>query len=63
MLFFLLGLATALGHWFQLIIAVPVFLAGTASRTRVEEGLLERSFGDKFREYRNSTPALIPKLL
>jgi protein-S-isoprenylcysteine O-methyltransferase Ste14 len=62
MLLFLLGLAVALGHWFQLIIAVPVFLAGTAIRTRIEDGLLEQSFGDQFRAYRNSTPALIPKL-
>jgi protein-S-isoprenylcysteine O-methyltransferase Ste14 len=62
MLLFLLALAVALGHWLQLIIAVPVFLAGTAIRTRIEDGLLEESFGEQFRAYRKSTPALIPKL-
>ena len=62
MLLFLLALAVALGHWIQLIIAVPIFLAGTAIRTRIEDGLLEESFGEQFRAYRKSTPALIPKL-
>ena len=62
MLFFLLGLAVALGHWLQLLIAVPVFLAGTSIRIRVEDGLLEQSFGDAFREYRRTTPALIPRI-
>jgi protein-S-isoprenylcysteine O-methyltransferase Ste14 len=62
MLLFLLALAVALGHWMQLIIALPTFLVGTAIRTRVEDGLLERQFGDVFRDYRSSTPALIPKL-
>jgi protein-S-isoprenylcysteine O-methyltransferase Ste14 len=46
-----------------LIVAIPVFLAGTISRTRIEDDLLEQSFGDQFREYRNSTPSLIPKIL
>jgi protein-S-isoprenylcysteine O-methyltransferase Ste14 len=63
LLCFLLALAAALGHWLQLIVAIPVFLAGTISRTRIEDDLLEQSFGDQFREYRNSTPSLIPKIL
>jgi len=62
MLLFLLALAVALGHWPQLIIALPIFFAGTAIRTRIEDGLLEESFGEQFRAYRKSTPALIPKL-
>ena len=62
MLLFLFGLAVTLGHWMQLIVAVPVFLVGTAIRTRLEDGLLEQSFGDAFRSYRSSTPALIPRL-
>ena len=62
MLLFLLALAVALGHWLQLIVASPVFLVGTAIRTRLEDGLLEQSFGAAFRSYRSSTPALIPKL-
>jgi protein-S-isoprenylcysteine O-methyltransferase Ste14 len=63
LLFFLLGLAAALGHWPQLMIAVPVYLAGTVIRTKVEDGLLEQSFGDEFRRYRESTPALFPKIV
>ena len=62
MLLFLLGLAVALGHWVQLIVAVPLFLIGTSIRTRIEDGLLEQSFGDAFRKYQSSTPALIPRL-
>ena len=61
MLLFLLGLAVALGHWVQLIVAVPLFLIGTSIRTRIEDGLLEQSFGDAFRKYQSSTPALIPR--
>src|SRR5690348_38452 len=62
MLFFLLAFAVGLGHWAQLLIALPVFFIGTAIRTRLEDGLLEQQFGDSFREYRSSTPALFPKL-
>ena len=62
MLLFLFGLAAALGHWAQTVIAVPIFLAGTAIRTRTEDGLLEQSFGNAFRDYRRSTPAIIPRL-
>jgi len=62
MLLFLLALAVALGHWVQLLAALPVFFIGTAIRTRLEDGLLEQSFGDSFRDYRRSTPALIPRL-
>lgn len=63
MLLFLLGLAVALGHWLQLIVALPTFLIGTAIRTKLEDGLLEQRFGEVFRDYRSSTPAIIPRLL
>ena len=62
MLLFLLALAVALGHWVQLLAALPVFFIGTAIRTRLEDGLLEQSFGDSFLDYRRSTPALIPRI-
>lgn len=61
MLLFLLAFAVGIGHWAQLLVALPVFLIGTTIRTRVEDGLLEQQFGDAFREYRRSTPALFPK--
>lgn len=62
MLLFLFALSVALGHWMQLLVALPTFLLGTAIRTRIEDGLLERSFGDAFRDYRRSTPAIIPRI-
>jgi protein-S-isoprenylcysteine O-methyltransferase Ste14 len=62
MLLFLLGLAVAVGHLVQLVIAVPIFLAGTMIRTRIEDQLLKEQFGDAFRDYARTTPALIPKI-
>lgn len=62
LLLFLLGLATGLGHWLQLVIGLPLYLAGTEIRTRIEDRLLEQTFGNAFRDYRNSTPALLPRL-
>ena len=62
MLLFLIGLAVALGHYAQLIVAIPIFLVGTTIRTRIEDGLLEARFGDDFRSYARATPALIPGL-
>jgi len=62
MLLFLLGLAVALGHWLQLVVALPVFLVGTTIRTKLEDRLLEAQFGADFDEYARTTPALIPKL-
>ena len=59
---FLLGLATALGHYAQLILAIPIFLIGTTIRTRIEDGLLEAQFGQDFRDYAKSTPPLIPRI-
>jgi protein-S-isoprenylcysteine O-methyltransferase Ste14 len=62
MLLFLLGLAVGLGHWLQLVVAVPLFLIGTAIRTRLEDQLLDAQFGQDFRDYAKSTPSLIPRL-
>jgi protein-S-isoprenylcysteine O-methyltransferase Ste14 len=63
LLLFLFAFAIGLGHWVQLVIALPLFFVGTKMRTDAEEQLLEQSFGDKFRDYRNSTPAIIPKIV
>ena len=62
LLLFLLAMAVALGHWLQLVAALPLYLAGTQIRTQIEDKLLEQKFGDAFRDYRNSTPALLPRL-
>jgi protein-S-isoprenylcysteine O-methyltransferase Ste14 len=63
MLLSLFAFAVGLGHWAQLLIALPLFIAGTAIRTRVEDGLLEQQVGETFRDYRSSTPAIIPKIV
>src|SRR4029079_6438039 len=63
MLLFLIALALGLGHWGQLLIAAPLFLAGTKIRTDAEDRLLEQSFGDAFRQYRSGTPAIFPKIV
>lgn len=63
MLLFLVALATGLGHWGQMLIALPLFLIGTRIRTDAEDRLLEQGFGDAFRQYRNTTPALFPKIV
>ena len=62
LMLFLVALAVGLGHWGQLLVALPLFVAGTAIRTSVEDNLLEQRFGSAFRDYRSSTPALIPRL-
>jgi protein-S-isoprenylcysteine O-methyltransferase Ste14 len=62
LLLFLLSLAVALGHFAQLIVAIPIYLAGTLIRTRIEDRLLETKFGDEFRDYARTTPAIIPKI-
>lgn len=62
MLLFLLGLAAAMGHWLQLLVALPFFISGTVIRTRLEDQLLESQFGQDFRDYAQATPALIPRV-
>jgi len=63
MLLFLVALAIGLGHWGQLLLASPLFLAGTRIRTDAEDRLLEQSFGETFRQYRNATPAIFPRIV
>jgi protein-S-isoprenylcysteine O-methyltransferase Ste14 len=63
MLLFLLALAVAMGHWAQLLLAIPLFLAGTKIRTDAEDRLLEQSFGEAFRKYRSGTPAIFPRIV
>ena len=62
MLLFLLALAIAMGHFGQLLLAIPLFLVGTKIRTDAEDRLLEQGFGDDFRQYRSVTPAIFPKI-
>lgn len=58
----LVGTALAVSTWKILLVEVPVFLAGTLVRIRVEERLLTEQFGDEYRRYAQIVPMLIPWL-
>lgn len=60
LLLYLLALAVAFGHFAQLLIAVPVYCAGTLSRIREEEKLLRAKFGEAHARYAREVPAFIP---
>jgi protein-S-isoprenylcysteine O-methyltransferase Ste14 len=60
LLLYLLSIAAALGHWHQLLIAAPLFLAGTIFRILDEEKLLREQFGEEHARYVREVPALIP---
>ena len=60
LLLYLLSIAAALGHWQQLLFAVPMYIAGTIIRIRDEEKLLRAQFGDEHDRYVRDVPAFIP---
>src|SRR5262245_11373947 len=47
----MLATGLALTHWIGLLIATPVFVAGTMIRVRTEEKLLREAFGAEFEKY------------
>ena len=63
LLLYLISIAAALGHWQQLLIAVPVYLLGTVIRIRDEEALLRAQFGEDHARYVRKVPALIPLIV
>jgi protein-S-isoprenylcysteine O-methyltransferase Ste14 len=63
MLIVCLGLPIAFQSvWAAVVMAVAVWPA-VGYRVQVEDALLERHFGDEYREYAQRTPRLIPGLL
>jgi len=56
----LISTAIAISQWQELLIGAVIFLLGTALRIRAEEQLLIDAFGDEYREYARTVPALIP---
>jgi protein-S-isoprenylcysteine O-methyltransferase Ste14 len=56
----LIGTAIAVSQWQALIISTAVFLFGTMLRIRAEEQLLLDAFGNTYRNYAHTVPALIP---
>lgn len=63
LLLYLLSIAAALGHWQQLLFAMPLYLLGTWVRVREEEKLLRERFGEDYSRYAREVPALIPMLV
>ena len=61
MLGMLVGMAIAVSKWQFLLIATALFLPGTLLRIRTEEQLLLATFGDAYRNYIQTVPALIPR--
>jgi protein-S-isoprenylcysteine O-methyltransferase Ste14 len=53
-------MAIAFGHWLNLMIALPLFAAGTVIRIREEEKLLRELFGEDHARYVREVPAFIP---
>lgn len=60
MLAMLLATGFLLDYWWQLLIALAVFIAGTEIRVRAEEKLLAGRFGEEFHEFKRRVPAYIP---
>ena len=63
LLLYLLSIAAALGHWQQLLFAMPLYIVGTIIRIRDEEKLLRAQFGEEHARYVREVPAFIPLLL
>lgn len=57
---YMLSLAVAFGHSTQLLLAVPLYCAGTIVRVREEEKLLRAQFGEDHARYVREVPAFIP---
>jgi protein-S-isoprenylcysteine O-methyltransferase Ste14 len=53
------GTALYEGHW-GVLLGLGCFAIGFLLKARSEENLLEREFGERYREYRDRTPMLIP---
>ncbi|HVY89763.1 MAG TPA: isoprenylcysteine carboxylmethyltransferase family protein [Hyphomonadaceae bacterium] len=52
--------AIALGHWVNLIAAIPLYLIGTVLRVHIEEKLLRQTFGQAFDDYARRVKRFIP---
>lgn len=58
----ILATGLAQSHWLALLMAIPVYLAGTFIRIRSEERLLRETFGAEYEEFARRVPALVPRL-
>jgi len=58
----LLGTGLMVAPLLRLALVLPLFIAGTEIRVRIEDRLLASRFGEDFRLYQRSVPAYIPFL-
>ena len=56
----LLSAGLILNAWFSMLIIPFLFLPVLAWRLRLEEAALVEKFGDAYRAYQKTTPALFP---
>jgi protein-S-isoprenylcysteine O-methyltransferase Ste14 len=56
----LLGFGVALANWLSILLILLPNIASLAYRIIVEEKVLERHFGDQYRDYEHRTKRLIP---
>lgn len=60
----MLGMQVATGlameHWTALMVAVVLFAGGLIIRVRSEEKLLRAAFGNKFEDYAQRVPTVLP---
>jgi hypothetical protein len=56
----MLATALAIGHAYNLIVAIPVFVIGTLMRVGLEEKLLSAAFGQAYDDYRKRVKRFIP---
>ena len=56
-----IGTGLVASTWKHLALAMPLYLAGTALRTRFEERLLREAFGERFEAYRKRVGWLWPR--
>ena len=60
LLLYLLSFGIAFGHFRQLLVGIPFYIAGAIVRIRVEEKLLRAQFGEAHARYVSDVPAFIP---
>jgi len=56
----LLGLGLIMNAFYSLLVVAVCFVSALALRLRLEEAALVEKFGDAYREYQRTTPALFP---
>jgi len=59
----ILSLALILQAWWSAVFVYAAFLPTLFARIRIEEKALIEKFGEKYIEFKKTTPALVPRLV